>query len=75
MLRKRFLLLLILVVGAGPSSPDSAQHRRDIEAWRERRLASLKREDGWLTLVGLSWLEQGENAVGSDPKSRVLGVG
>ena len=71
MLKKRFLLLLILVVGAGPSSPDSAQHRRDIEAWRERRLASLKREDGWLTLVGLSWLEQGENAVGSDPKSRV----
>ena len=71
MLRKRFLLFLILVVGAGPSSPDPARHRRDIEAWRERRFASLKREDGWLTLVGLSWLEQGENAVGSDPKSRV----
>jgi uncharacterized protein (DUF1684 family) len=72
MLKKRFLLLLILVVGAGPSSPDPAQHRRDIEAWRERRFASLKREDGWLTLVGLAWLEQGENAVGSDPKSRVV---
>ena len=72
MYKKRFLLLLILVVGAGPSSPDPAQHRRDIEAWRERRFASLKREDGWLTLIGLSWLEQGENAVGSDPKSRVV---
>ena len=70
--KKRFLFLLILVVGAGPSSPDPAQHRRDIEAWRERRFASLKREDGWLTLVGLAWLEQGENAVGSDPKSRVV---
>lgn len=61
-----------MVVGAGPSSPDPAQHRRDVEAWRERRFASLKREDGWLTLVGLSWLEQGENAVGSDPRSRVV---
>jgi uncharacterized protein len=65
-------LIALMVVGAGPSSPDPAQHRRDIEAWRERRFASLKREDGWLTLVGLSWLEQGENAVGSDPKSRVV---
>lgn len=35
-------------------------------------MASLKREDGWLTLVGLSWLEKGENSVGSDPKSRVV---
>jgi len=72
MLKKRSLLFLILVVGAGPSSPEPAQHRRDIEAWRERRFASLKREDGWLTLVGLSWLDQGENSVGSDPKSRVV---
>jgi uncharacterized protein (DUF1684 family) len=61
-----------MVVGAGPSSPDPAQHRRDIDAWRERRFASLKREDGWLTLVGLSWLEPGENTVGSDPRARVV---
>ncbi len=61
-----------MVVGAGPSSSDPAAHRRDIEDWRARRLASLKREDGWLTLVGLAWLEPGENSVGSDPKSRVV---
>ncbi|MDQ6891941.1 MAG: DUF1684 domain-containing protein [Acidobacteriota bacterium] len=66
------LLLCLMVVGAGPSSPDPAQHRRDIDAWRERRFASLKRDDGWLTLVGLSWLEPGENSVGSDPRSRVV---
>ena len=35
-------------------------------------MASLKREDGWLTLVGLFWLEPGDNLVGSDPKSRVV---
>ncbi|MCA1609609.1 MAG: DUF1684 domain-containing protein [Acidobacteria bacterium] len=66
------LLLSLMVVGAGPSSPEPAAHRKDIEAWRERRLQSLRREDGWLTLVGLSWLEHGENTVGSDPKSRVV---
>jgi uncharacterized protein (DUF1684 family) len=61
-----------MVVGAGPSSPDTAEHRRDIEAWKERRIASLKREDGWLTLVGLYWLDKGENSVGSDSKSKVV---
>jgi uncharacterized protein (DUF1684 family) len=61
-----------MVVGAGPSSPDASQHGRDIEAWKERRVASLKREDGWLTLVGLYWLEKGENPVGSDPNSHVV---
>lgn len=61
-----------MVVGAGPSSPDPAEHRRDVDAWRARRDQSLKREDGWLTLVGLSWLESGDNSVGSDPKSRVV---
>jgi uncharacterized protein (DUF1684 family) len=32
-------------------------------------MASLKREDGWLTLVGLFWLQEGENRLGSDPQS------
>lgn len=61
-----------MVVGAGPSSPDPALHRRDIDAWQARRIESLKREDSWLTLVGLYWLEPGKNTVGSDPKSRVV---
>lgn len=61
-----------MVVGAGPSSPDPAQHRRDVEAWRARRAKSLRRDDGWLTLVGLFWLEPGENTVGSDPHGRVV---
>ena len=74
-MRSRALLAIVLtlmVVGAGPSSPDPAAHRRDIEAWRERRLQSLRRDDGWLTLVGLFWLEPGDNTVGSYPKSRVV---
>src|SRR5207247_2631113 len=31
----------------------------------------LRREDGWLTLVGLHWLEEGNNTVGSDPMCHV----
>lgn len=33
--------------------------------FRYNREASLRREYGWLSLAGLFWLEEGENAVGS----------
>lgn len=34
------------------------------EAWRARRNESLGGPDGWVTLVGLFWLHDGENVVG-----------
>jgi uncharacterized protein (DUF1684 family) len=43
-----------------------------IEKWRAERLASLTAEDGWLTVVGLSWLRPGENRFGSDPGNEVV---
>jgi uncharacterized protein (DUF1684 family) len=46
-------------------------YRREIEAWRAKRLANLTKPDGWLSLAGLFWLEEGENRVGSDPGARV----
>lgn len=45
---------------------------REIEAWRKDRNEGLKKEDGWFTLVGLFWLEPGENRFGSGPDNRVL---
>ncbi len=52
-------------------SPDSA-HRAEIEKWRSRRIERLTADDGWLTVVGLFWLEPGENRVGSGAVNRVL---
>lgn len=44
---------------------DAAAYQKQIEVWQSDRLASLKKEDGWLTLVGLFWLNEGENKFGS----------
>ena len=60
------MLALLAAPGAAPA-PEA--HRAEIEAWRAKRVASLKREDGWLTLAGLFWLREGENRLGSDPQS------
>ena len=47
----------------------------EIESWQKERTARLTAEDGWLTLVGLSWLGEGDNRFGSDPGSAVVLTG
>ncbi len=44
---------------------ESENHQQAIEAWRASRHERLKQPDGWLTLVGLEWLEDGESRIGS----------
>lgn len=44
---------------------DASTHEAVVEAWRRERYAALRREIGWLTLVGLGWLKPGVNRLGS----------
>lgn len=53
-----------------PGAPDA--YRQEIETWRKERVEELKKEDGWFTLVGLFWLDEGENRFGSDPEGKVV---
>src|ERR1044072_2220314 len=43
----------------------------EIQKWREKREAELRSADGWLTLVGLFWLKEGTNLIGSDSTSDI----
>jgi hypothetical protein len=78
-----FVPLVAVVFAAGcrqkttstpPPAPvfDQARHQSEIQKWQSDRLASLTKEDGWLTLVGLFWLNEGENKFGSDPSNPVV---
>ena len=67
--RGSFRILPFILILASGAAPAPEAHRAEIEAWRAKRIASLKREDGWLTLAGLFWLQEGENRLGSDPAS------
>jgi uncharacterized protein (DUF1684 family) len=42
---------------------DVAAHRAEIAKWQEQRATRLKAEDGWLSLIGLFWLNEGENVI------------
>jgi uncharacterized protein len=65
------LLLMINCLGATSAQEDTA-YLAEIERWREKRLADLKAEDGWLSVTGLYWLRPGETHVGSDPSCDLL---
>jgi uncharacterized protein (DUF1684 family) len=60
-------------VQSGPpaATPSADAYRAEIEKWRAGRLERLRAEGGWLTVVGLFWLDPGKNAIGSDPGNRV----
>jgi len=42
---------------------ETAGHTREIALWQKNRAERLLAEDGWLSLVGLHWLNEGENAL------------
>lgn len=63
---------LFAVAGLGTASADDADsYQAEVEAWHRLRADRLTAEDGWLSLIGLFWLEEGFNTVGSDPHSDV----
>lgn len=66
-------LLLAACGGAAPAAEISAPSDplAAWSAWREERREEIAGEDGWLTLIGLYWLEEGEATVGSDPGSTI----
>lgn len=48
---------------------DTAAHAREIGQWQARRAERLQAEDGWLSLIGLFWLDEGQNVVTIPSKS------
>src|SRR5580698_5136820 len=64
----KFLIIPLLAIAAVAADTDYAH---DIEQYRAQREASLKQEDGWLTVVGLFRLKEGDNRVGSGEANEI----
>ncbi len=62
------LLLSASSHGAGAPMDIEAETR----AWHKKRIDSLTSDDGWLSLVGLYWLKEGKNPVGSSKNNEVV---
>jgi uncharacterized protein (DUF1684 family) len=62
-----FVFFLALSSSAFPATTTDAAYRAEVEKWRQAREARLKADDGYLSIVGLFWLKEGENHFGSSP--------
>ena len=65
-------LLLATLSPLAAAAPADPAYLQKVESWQKERVEGLKKEDGWLTLVGLYWLDEGENRFGSDPGNKVI---
>ncbi len=60
MMRRWIAALLLL---AACRQPQAVSLDNDAEKWRVQRRIRLTADDGWLTLVGLFWLQDGPNEI------------
>ena len=60
---------ITMLLACGTPSPHD--YVTEIEAWRTEREARLNADDGWLTLTGLFFLNEGDNTFGSSPQNDI----
>jgi uncharacterized protein (DUF1684 family) len=81
-MKKKFLLGAAFVLAAmlaqslvagsdGQNSDDRSSWRRDLLAWRTQRATGLQAPEGWLSLIALGWLREGDNSFGAAEDTRV----
>ena len=48
------------------------EYVKSVKDWKAQRLENLKSETGWLNLVGLYWLNEGQNPFGSNEANNIV---
>lgn len=71
-----FIILTIAISLFACKSKNKAfnkdEYIQSVEQWQSKRLERLKDENGWLNLVGLYWLQEGQNPFGSNPANNIV---
>lgn len=63
--------------GSGAKSAGDPAWLRDLQKWRDQRATALQAPGGWLSLIALGWLKEGDNSFGyaEDNKIQIAGKG
>ena len=77
MLQSAFAVAAIVAAGvglsgAGVATSGDAAYNKKIQDWRIERVEHLRAPHGWLSLVGLDWLKDGKNTLGSDKGNDIV---
>jgi uncharacterized protein (DUF1684 family) len=64
-----WIACLCVLPQTAPAS--AANWRSDLLTWRDLQAKKLQAPDGWLSVVGLEWLNEGDNLFGSASDNRI----
>jgi uncharacterized protein (DUF1684 family) len=64
-MKRTSLIIAAAILGVATVHADTASYTKSIEQWRTERVNKLIAPTGWLSLIGLEWLKEGANRVGS----------
>jgi uncharacterized protein (DUF1684 family) len=79
-MKETFLLRAIFLVGmfalvlpspVAHAASDETAWQSELASWRAQRAANLQAPEGWLSLIGLEWLREGDNSFGSGSDNRI----
>jgi uncharacterized protein len=65
-------VLTALILTAIPTLGANDAYVQELTKWRQEREAELKADNGWLTVAGLFFLNQGRNTFGSGPLNDIV---
>ncbi len=71
-LRSIPLILVMFLLLAYSSVELPNDYVAEVDTWHKSRVEGLKKENGWLNLVGLYWLKEGKNSFGSDQSNDLV---
>jgi uncharacterized protein len=63
-MKMRGLVPVCAAIALGISALGAPAGDSDLAQWRAQRAKNLSAPDGWLTLVGLDWMQPGRNSIG-----------
>lgn len=67
----RFVVLSLVFILLGSAVAED-NYVASIIKWQQEKEATLRADDGWLTLAGLFWLHEGKNIFGSDSGNPIV---
>ena len=64
--------LVCLLLNMDIQAQTTVSYQQEIESWHTKRIQNLKAANGWLNLVGLYWLDEGENSFGTGLNNKLV---
>lgn len=71
-MKKVLFVIIILFSAFGCEQQPDTEYVKSIKQFHTQRIERLKNPSGWLSLVGLFWLEEGENSFGSGDSNDII---